>query len=77
MLEICEIEEDSKMVAFAKEQLAPLYASESELDKDMADNVLNLVRVYESQGHSSVSGAYCLSLFNKLARMEKITFIEQ
>jgi hypothetical protein len=38
----------------------------------MADNVLELIRVFSEQGHSGFSAPYCISLFNKLARFEII-----
>jgi hypothetical protein len=41
-------------------------------NKWMAQNVLELMRVFAKQGHSGTSAPYCVSLFKKLARYEPL-----
>ena len=71
--------EDSALVAHAKRELLELgytpfdQEQEDGPDKWIQKNILELLRVFGSQGHSGSSASYCISMFNKLARYEPLT----
>lgn len=44
-----------------------------EMDREMAMNVLQLIKVFSEQGHSGFSASYCISLVTKLMKYEPIT----
>lgn len=42
------------------------------MDREMALNVLQLIKVFSEQGHSGFSASHCVGLFTKLAKYEPI-----
>ena len=64
-------EQESALVRHAQREL-PLVLGDDEMDRMMRDNVMELIRVFSSQGHSGFSAPYCLSLFDRLARFEPV-----
>ena len=43
-----------------------------EMQDIMMDNLIELLEVFDKQGHSGMSGNYCLFYFDKLARFEEL-----
>lgn len=72
---------NSNMVEKAKLELGILGMSENAEDgpnKWMADNVLellSLLQLFSSQGHSGFSAPYCISIFTKLAKFENLSLL--
>ena len=73
--------EDGSIVNFAKRELDILLkeAIDSkdndaiEMQKIINDNILELLRVFERQGHSGFSASYVLNHFKRLANFQPIT----
>ena len=49
------------------------WPGECEMQKQICDNLIELLEVLSQQGHSGFSAPYLLNLFNKLARFQPIT----
>lgn len=62
--------EDSALVQYAEWELGFVLEADDERDRLMRDNVMQLVRVFMSQGHSGFSAHRCLWLFDQVARFE-------
>lgn len=72
-------EEYSPLVEYAKSELELLYKStigdgvdEDGMQEEMHRCVLELIKTFSKQGHSGLSGAYCLSLFERLVQFKPI-----
>lgn len=50
----------------------PIDGSEDGPDKWIQENVLELLELFSSQGHSGLSAGYCVSMLEKLARFEPL-----
>lgn len=63
------------LYSYAKKELelAGLLNSDSELDRCVARDVLELIKVFSKQGHSGFSAITTLNIFNKVARFENLT----
>lgn len=46
--------------------------SKDEMDREIAQNVLELIKVFAKQGHSGFSAPYCLNLFKTLGSYEAL-----
>ena len=44
----------------------------SDTDKQIAEDILDLVRLYESQGHSGGSGKFCVDTFKRLVEFKPL-----
>lgn len=65
--------EDGNLVAHTKRELKALgYFDGDEMNEAMANDLLALIRVFSSQGHSGFSASFCRSLFNKAAAFEPL-----
>jgi hypothetical protein len=62
----------SNLVDHAKFELRKMLASEEEMDKMMAEGVIQVVETFAGQSHSGYSAAYAASLLDKLLRFEPI-----
>ena len=47
--------------------------SDDEMNKMMADNVLQMIELFSDQGHSGFSAPYLINLFTKLANFKPLT----
>lgn len=65
----------STLIAHAENELKALGMLDSgkEMNELMCQNILKLLKVFSEQGHSGMSGNYCLGLFNKLVNFEPLT----
>ena len=67
-------EDDSNLIKHAKHELKLMGmdpdSEEDDMDRLAANNVLDLLRVFSSQGHSGFSAPYVLKLFTTLASFE-------
>jgi hypothetical protein len=70
-----ETEEDSNLVKHAMRELDAIGMTEEKdgIDKLGREGVLELVRLFASQGHSGSSGAWMLGIVEKLLRFEPLT----
>ena len=69
-------EETNGLAKYAMEEMARLGWMNEDTDpmqKEMVRCVLELIRVFNSQGHSGFSAPYCLNLFNRLASWRPIS----
>lgn len=74
--EECLEETNSSLVNYAVDEMARLGWMNEDTDpmqKEMVKCVLELLKVFDSQGHSGFSASYCLNLFNRLARWKPIS----
>ena len=61
------------LVEFAKRELEYAgYFDGDEINKMMADNVLELIETFGKQGHSGLSAPFCIDLFTTLAKYEPL-----
>ena len=61
------------MVDFAKEEMNIAWPESDEMQDMVKENVLELMSVFQKQGHSGFSAPYVLNIFNKLAMNKPIT----
>ena len=61
------------MVDFAKEEMNIAWPESDEMQDMVKENVLELMSVFQKQGHSGFSAPYVLNVFNKLAMHKPIT----
>ena len=68
-------EEESNLVLHAKRELAlaGLLDAESDYDGELGVAALEIVHVFDKQGHSGASAAMVISLVEKLLRYEPLT----
>jgi hypothetical protein len=68
-------EEKSNMERFAEAELARIGMPEgcAGIEADMRKCILDLVKMFSSQGHSGMSGSYCLGVVKKLLAWEPVT----
>lgn len=69
-------EEATSLVKYAMDEMARLGWTDEDTDpmqKEMVKCVLELMNVFDSQGHSGFSAPYCLKLFNRLANWKPIS----
>lgn len=60
----------SNLVKFAERELRSMIDSEHEMNRMMAENIIELLEVFSKQGHSGFSANYALSVFDKLAHFK-------
>lgn len=46
---------------------------ENDMNADMANSIIELIKVFSQQGHTGSSAPYCASMFEKLARFETLS----
>lgn len=65
----------SNLIDHAKQEFAVLGwdKTDDEMQNQMCEDVLSLLRVFSEQGHSGFSANYALNLFDKLARYQPIS----
>lgn len=65
----------SNLIEHAKQEFAVLGwdKTDDEMQNQMCEDVLSLLRVFSEQGHSGFSANYALNLFDKLARYQPIS----
>lgn len=66
----------SNLIEYAKEELKILDykpIDEEEGPNRIQENVLELLDVFQKQGHSGFSAFYCIALFSKLAKFEPLS----
>ena len=61
------------IVDFAKEEMNLAWPESDEMQDMVKENVLELMSVFQKQGHSGFSAPYVLNIFNKLAMYKPIT----
>lgn len=61
------------MLKYAKNELARIEHDEEGLQDRIDKNILDLMEVFENQGHSNMSASYVLSIFNRLAHFRPLT----
>lgn len=61
------------MIEYAKKELKYLLDSEEKYDNMMAENVLELLSVFVSQGHSGFSASWCIQLFSRLVMYKPLS----
>lgn len=68
---------ESNYIKFAKRELEilryDLNQKEEDPNKWIVENVLELLRVFDKQGHSGSSAPFCIEYFRKLASFEPLT----
>lgn len=62
----------SNLLNYAKKELDVLDDG-SEMQKEVNKDILDIVRVFSSQGHSGFSGSYALRMLNKLLQFYPLT----
>ena len=63
----------SDLIAHAKKEFELLgWPGDSEMQKAMCDNILELLQVFSDQDHSGMSAGYCLYLFKELAKFNPL-----
>lgn len=60
------------LVDHARAELKSMIESEEEMDRAMAEDVLQLIAVFAEQGHSGMSAPMCVALFKQLAEFKPI-----
>ena len=60
------------IVDFAKEEMNLAWPESDEMQDMVKENVLELMSVFQKQGHSGFSAPYVLNIFNKLAMYKPI-----
>lgn len=68
-------EEESNLVAHAKRELelAGMYDADADYDGLLAPHILDLIRLFASEGHSGGSAAVTLGVFERLARYKTLS----
>ena len=76
MAEVNIEKEASGLVKYAMDEMSRLGWMNEDTDpmqKEMVKCVLELIKVFDSQGHSGFSAPYCLNLFDRLAKWKPIS----
>lgn len=60
------------VVEFAKSEMNRMWLEADEIQDMVKSNVIELLEVFEKQGHSGFSAPYVLNVFNKLAMFKPI-----
>lgn len=70
--QIDEFEIDSNLVEHARQELQCLIESDDEMDKQMAKNIIRLVKVFAAEGHSGFSAQIAIGTLKKLLKFEPL-----
>jgi hypothetical protein len=65
-------DEDSNLIKHAKQEMAIAWPDKDPMQDLMCQQVLELLRVFSSHGHSGSSAPYAINLFKALANFEPI-----
>lgn len=61
------------MISHAESEMAKAWPESEEMQDMVKANVMELLKVLETQGHSGMSLPYVLSVFNKLAKQKPLS----
>ena len=60
------------LISHAKFEMRKMLDSEEDINREMGNNVLELIQTFADQGHSGMSAGFCVSLFKTLANFEPL-----
>lgn len=65
----------SNLFSYAEDELkrAGLLDSNDEMNELMSKNILEIIKIFSSQGHSGFSASYAISLLEKLMQFQPLT----
>lgn len=63
---------DDNLVAHARTEFAAAGYGDDEMNRLMASDVVDLVRVFSAQGHSGFSASFCRKLFDKVVAFKPL-----
>ena len=62
----------SNLAEYAEKEMQLAWPEKCEMQDMIKENILELIEIFSSQGHSGMTAPYVLEHFNKLARFEPI-----
>ncbi len=63
----------SNLTDYAQRELRAIgYDGKDKMNNMMFDNIMELIKTFSEQGHSGFTAAYCIDVFERLARFEPL-----